>query len=481
MKSKQINNIWCFFYFLSLNLLIFNSSNAQNRKLDSLLSVLKISIADSNQVNTLNNISYEYNLSNPLKGLEYAKLAYNLSKKINYQKGEIRAMDNLADGYNHTGNFNKSMEIYLEALALDEKANNPRGMVSSLMNLGIMHAQQKDYKQALFYYLKSDSIIISNKYTDVKFYFNLNVGDLYENLNKIDTALIYYSKALELAQKMGDPDFLGITHLNLGSCYDYLKKDTLALSNYFVSMDYLRKANDEAEYCSVLKKIGKLYLRDNQKDSALIYAHLALGIAEKGAFQTHLLETNSLLASIYKKANKSDSVVFYMEKANLIKDSMSSAEKIKAFQVKSINEQIRQNELAELRLKEEENRYQQLQLLLIGIFIPIFFLLTILLSRKKIHRKAIQVLGIVSLLLLFEYLTLLLHPIVVELTHHTPILELLVFVGIAAILIPSHHRIEHWLIEKLTVNHKMQASSQINIHSKKIKMKNLSKLSDTDN
>lgn len=53
-------------------------------------------------------------------------------------------------------------------------------------------------------------------------------------------------------------------------------------------------------------------------------------------------------------------------------------------------------------------------------------------------------------MILFEYLTLLLHPYVAEITHHTPVYELIIFVCIAALLIPTHHRIEHWLIEKLT-------------------------------
>jgi hypothetical protein len=57
--------------------------------------------------------------------------------------------------------------------------------------------------------------------------------------------------------------------------------------------------------------------------------------------------------------------------------------------------------------------------------------------------------GILSLLFVFEFLTILLHPKVVEFTHHTPVYELLIFVAIAAILIPAHHRIEHWLIKKL--------------------------------
>ena len=93
-----------------------------------------------------------------------------------------------------------------------------------------------------------------------------------------------------------------------------------------------------------------------------------------------------------------------------------------------------------------------MQLLFIGIFIPIFFAFTIILSRVNMPVRFIKGLGIVSLLFLFEYLTLLLHPYVLEMTHHTPVLEIFIFVVIAAILIPAHHRIEHWLIERLMQN-----------------------------
>jgi len=95
-------------------------------------------------------------------------------------------------------------------------------------------------------------------------------------------------------------------------------------------------------------------------------------------------------------------------------------------------------------------RKQQLQYLFIGIFIPGFFLLTLLLSRIRIHSRVIRILGILSLLILFEYLTLLLHPKVAKLTNHTPVYEMLIFVSIASLLIPAHHRIEAWLIKKLT-------------------------------
>jgi hypothetical protein len=63
--------------------------------------------------------------------------------------------------------------------------------------------------------------------------------------------------------------------------------------------------------------------------------------------------------------------------------------------------------------------------------------------------QAIRLLGVLSLLFFFEYLTLLLHPTVAALTHHTPIYEILIFVAIAAVLIPAHHKLEHWVIHKL--------------------------------
>jgi hydrogenase-4 membrane subunit HyfE len=85
-----------------------------------------------------------------------------------------------------------------------------------------------------------------------------------------------------------------------------------------------------------------------------------------------------------------------------------------------------------------------------GMLIPSFFLFTIFIRRRKIKPQVIKFCGIVSLLMLFECLTLILHPYVVEISHHIVIIELLIFVGIAAIVIPTHHKIEHWLLSKLT-------------------------------
>jgi len=125
-------------------------------------------------------------------------------------------------------------------------------------------------------------------------------------------------------------------------------------------------------------------------------------------------------------------------------------------------------EIAESLAIAKKERKQQLQMLFIAIFIPGFFIFTLLLSKIKLHVRVIKISGVLSLLILFEYLTLLLHPYVAELTHHTPVYEMLIFVTIAAILIPTHHRVENLLIQWLTKNRPLFAGNKLKLKRTKI-------------
>jgi hypothetical protein len=61
--------------------------------------------------------------------------------------------------------------------------------------------------------------------------------------------------------------------------------------------------------------------------------------------------------------------------------------------------------------------------------------------------------SVLGLLLVFEFFTLLTHPFIEQLTHHTPILMYLILVVLAAGLVPLHHTLTHWLKSKLTHVH----------------------------
>ena len=137
----------------------------------------------------------------------------------------------------------------------------------------------------------------------------------------------------------------------------------------------------------------------------------------------------------------------------MLKDSFDNRERIKEVQNITISEQIRQRELAETRAKEKKQRRTMLQLLAIGIFIPVCFFITAFISRKNVNEKVIAFLGVFSVLLFFEYITLFVHPFVAKTTNYSPVLEIIIFVTIAAVLTPTHHKIEKWLVSKLTLIH----------------------------
>jgi hypothetical protein len=72
------------------------------------------------------------------------------------------------------------------------------------------------------------------------------------------------------------------------------------------------------------------------------------------------------------------------------------------------------------------------------------------LNRKKVHPRYVEFTGILSLLLVFEYISIIIHPYIMEKTSHTPVLELLIFAVIAATLTPVHQRIERWWLRRLS-------------------------------
>ena len=67
----------------------------------------------------------------------------------------------------------------------------------------------------------------------------------------------------------------------------------------------------------------------------------------------------------------------------------------------------------------------------------------------KVKSRTFELLGVLSLLFVYEFIVLFAHPYIGRWTHESPIMMLLIFVAIAMILVPLHHRSEKWIKERL--------------------------------
>ncbi|MBS1749053.1 MAG: tetratricopeptide repeat protein [Bacteroidetes bacterium] len=445
---------------------------AQKQTADSLVKILATTKPDSGKVILQWQIADAVSMYQPDTALKIAQQGLFLARRIKYQEGESRSLGILAEIFRKIGNYPRALELNLKKLEIEEKRNNPYNLASVLMNIGIVYVFQEEYYKGLQYYSKADSIISQYNIEPFKYNIALNIGDVYDRLNLTDSAYSYFNKSLDIANKLKNGDLIGTSMTGLGHTYTKQKNYPFALMRYQTAIPFLKAANDNDIFCEATLGLAALYQQLNKKDSAIYYATLSMATAKKSGFLSHEMEAAGLLVNDYKDKKNIDSAFAYMSYVQHLNDTINSRSKIKEIQIMSSNEQLRQAEMEENRLIALRNRAQQMQLLFIGIFIVFLFLLTAILNRIRIRVRIVKVLGVISLLMFFEYLTLLLHPNVKEITHHTPVFEIMIFVAIAAILIPAHHRIEHWLIEKLTHERPGAEGMKFKLKTLKIKVKN---------
>ncbi len=444
---------YCFkkFYLLVLGVsFLVTHSYSQKSKADSVNKLLAKQSTDKGRVLQMWNMAKFMMNYDPDSSQLLSQQALYLARNIGDVDGESRSLGILANSQMKIGNYPQALKLNLQKLQLEEKRNNPRSLSSVMMNIGIVYVLQGEYRHALQYYFKADSIINKFNVKDFKYNIALNIGDAYNRLDISDSALVYFNRSLGIARDTADNSYIGKSLTGLGHSFQKLGSLQQSMKNYKDALGYLEISNDDETFCEATLGLANLFKKQHKADSAEYYGNLSMITAKQGGFLPAELEAAEFLTDHFKETRKIDSAFAYVTYVRDLNDSVNSISKIRESQIISSNEQYRQTEINEEKRIEQNKRFQQLQLLMIGIFIPFFFLLTLLLSRVRIHTKAVRLLGVLSLLFLFEYLTLLLHPTVARLTNHTPVFEIMIFVALAAILIPLHHRLEHWLIHKLS-------------------------------
>ena len=461
-----------FILFFLCSFLYNSTTFAQATKIDSLSRKLAIEKTDSNKVILLWNLAKQYQSFKPDTTLQLAQKALLLAQRIKYTEGESRSLALIATAQYLLGDYPTALSNYMLKLKIEEKRNSPRNYASALNNIGLTYILLKEYPNSLSYLYRADSIVDAAKgkaREELKFNIQVNIGEAYYRMKNPDSASVYFNNALKLVENSGDSFSIGAAILGKANVLSLKNQTETALSYYRDAFRYLSAGSEVDMLCEVTLGMAKAFEKIGKKDSAIYFGNRSFLLAEQGKFLSRSYDATLFLSDIYNKSGKYGNAFSYLKKSEELNDSINGHEKIKASLILSINEKIRQVEIAEQKFREKEERFHQLQLLIIAICIPMLFLITILISRIKINKRLITSMGIISLLFLFEFLTLLLHPVIANFTHYIPILELLVFVSIAALLVPAHHRLEHILISRLTKN--KDADKPIQITTKKMSLK----------
>ena len=442
---KKIITLFCF---------ITTMQTAFAQDIDSLLSKYSAAKNDSLRFETIQEFYATFSEADPILFLKAAEKFLTYSQKNKDKAGEAFATSMIGYCYRGLGNTTKSLEYAIKGFETGIETGNETVLAYNKLQLGHCYKDIKDYEQSIKYYLAGAEIGENLKYEKTKSVAYQNLGEVYLAMNKLDSALMYEQKDFEICKRIGFYDFFGYTLLTLGGIHGKMGNTALAVSYFDMAIQegLKRKSAKQLNWAYTAK--AQFFASISQTDSSIVYAKKALSAVANTGFTNYNLSAAKLLLDNYRNSNV-DSAFKYSEIYRITNDSVFSAKAIQQTQLMTFESEKKQQELIQEKKIAEEQRNQNIQYALIALGIIILLTLYLLLSRSFItNTKLIEFFGVVALLIVFEFLNLLLHPFLERITHHSPLLMLLALVCIAALLVPLHHKVEHWATAKLVEKNK---------------------------
>ena len=421
--------------------------------LDSLLPKIKAEKNDSARY-YLAMSALTISETNPVEDMHNSEIILLHGQKNNDLVCQVLGYCCLCYDYIAFGNKVKSLEFGIKANQTAEKSNNDRLKTFAKAMLALTYLTMGDFEKAESY--NKAAMETGSKYeTDIISVCAVNdMGTIYLAMGKIDSALVYTQKAYEMAIKSGINYWLTSTYLQFGSIHAAMKNSSLALNYWNLALNEANRIGSPKFVSTAYNAIAQFYYASNQSDSAKLYATRAISSVNNTAFYTLNVDPAKLLLNIYRNSNV-DSAFKYSEIYRTANDSLFNIRTLQQAQLMAVEEEAR---LAELKYEEEksdEARKTNLEYTFIAIGIVSFFMIFLIFSRSYItNPKIIEFLSVIALLIVFEFFNLLIHPLLEKVTHHSPVLMLLALVGLAALLIPLHHKLEHWAVHKLIEKNK---------------------------
>lgn len=411
---KRISFPFTFFIFFFL----LTKLNAQDKEVDSLRNLITEHKQDSVVVNAHLQLSVLLSKTDIEDSKQNALKAIELSKKINFKKGEAYGYKNLGLLLYAKGELTKELiENWKKSLELFEEIGFKKGISNLQSNIGSVYQSKGDDPTALDYFLKSvrlaeeikDSLRISTAY--------LNIGSVYSNEKATyDEALEAYNRSKNIFEKIHYKDGVAYAAINMAELYLNKNDPKAALQALDESMVLFDQNDPELanshimvgkayEQMGMLNVAEKNYLKaiafaktnDAKMEASKAYIHLAdiyntLGKPDKALdeYKNALLLTKSTkvfkdkkdiyegLAKVYAKLNDYQNAFNYQKQFSAIGDSIRNDDYEKTLGNLRFQFDI-ENKEKEIKLLNTENKVKEIELEKVAISKKYFYAVSALL------------------------------------------------------------------------------------------------------
>ncbi len=424
---KTTTKIFCY----SILLFIGQTVWSQQKAIDSLKRVFKVSKIDTAKVGLLNKIASEFKEINPDSTSFYANKALQLSAKLNYDFGKANGEVNLGNAsivlgdytnaklhfrkakaifesllqqedenrtfiyglarcysslgviFSQEGNYYESLDNYQNGLKLYQKINQKSSISKSYNNIGIIYKSRGNNAKALEYFKKA--LKIQEEIGEQSMPVTLtNIGVIYFEGNKLPQAHSYYTKAEKLFETIENQRGLALLQNYWGDYNIKVKDEVRAEAYYKKSLEMYESIQNKFGASLALYNLGTLYFNQEKYNKALPLASQSLSYANEIGALDQIYHSEKLLSDIYDVQNQPALSLQHYKNYIIARDSLNTMESTKKFDRAEMDFEYQKKEA----LFQEKNKREHLLLIfsIIGTLLVIG-LIFLLINRYQVKRR----------------------------------------------------------------------------------------------
>jgi tetratricopeptide (TPR) repeat protein len=369
----------------------------------------------------------------------------------------------LSDFYSDIEDYDKAIDYmtlaYKKLDALKEK-NVPYQKVIYTNNLGNLFARKKNYDIAISYFEKSIRMADSLKFATLKIPGYVSLLNQYLRIDEPQKALDYLNSKSgdELKKYLGNFGMGPVIDQAYGVVYTELGRFDSARVLLERARPMFENSTNEYNRIGFLGQLASYYEKSGDSKNAIVYFLKVKEVSEKNGWLENIEKAAKHLDTLYQRSGNPGEAGKYNALYYQFKDSIETLKREKEMtQVEADDEQQR----TEKALKEAEELKRQrnnIQYLAIVIGIISLFIGLVVLGMFKVSGGLIRAVGFFVFLMFFEFIFLILKKSIYSITHGEPWKDLAFMIGLAIILAPMHHWLEHKVLHYLTSHNRLTSA-----------------------
>lgn len=238
----------------------------------------------------------------------------NLEKEVNLKKKDtllVYQTSELSRLYSTIGLHNKSLELAKQSLEISKELDYSKGEASAYASIGSIYFDIERYEQSIrFLLLALDKCKENKQEVEMTFIYRF-LGESFLAVEDTVKAINFHNEGLVLSKKLNIPNRVVFAHDFLGHIYFHQKEYYKAIDHFKKSLSISQELRNNNRVALSAGNIGLSYIELNEKRKSIQFLILAMEYYKIDNNIKGVVWMNSLISDIYKEIGEFSKALEY--------------------------------------------------------------------------------------------------------------------------------------------------------------------------